>query len=281
MLNESSCNKRNENLSMKLLCIGLIVIFVHFNASSQTNRIKELAEQDRKPAKEKKEGSREYYYEDEEYEFDADAAAATLEAAFFLVDMFRILTVGIAEEVKKGQDTVLSVIDKYPERKSIELSGTYGSGAHPFSNLFTGAFRGNYGIFATDFRHARLYDFRGNLSTIDWQILMLRIPIESVKLEFGIGFTSLYEPSNMWGENSLGIEAGLLKNRLVIKSQYRKTFVKSQNYPFRQEANLQISFQAFKHQKLHIFPIMEFTHQNYYNEFHMNFIRVGIRMSFY
>jgi hypothetical protein len=96
-----------------------------------------------------------------------------------------------------GQNSVMQHREERPEL--VSLQGTLSGGFDYQSNTFMAspALRGNYGIFASDLRYVNMSDVTGKLHSIDWQVLMLRLPIRSLKLEYGLGFSYFLSPSKV------------------------------------------------------------------------------------
>lgn len=256
-----------ENLKHSLT---LIIIFIIPNLYAQVSNIKETAKRDKitytpTSIKSHHSSSGSNYYE-------------TSFAEYIAAEIFTGVVKGLGFITIKAQKAVLENADQTPNLISLETGLDYGTNLNELT--FNPSVRGNWGIMATDFRYSLLHDNTGSLQSLDWQVLVLRIPIKNLKLNYGIGFTSLLDPKTTYFESSTGFELNLMESKLNFISNYRWTSRKSEER-YRQEVKLTGDCQIFENKLFHISPMAGFTYQKYFNTNSYLFFNVGIKFRIY
>lgn len=193
-----------------------------------------------------------------------------------IADIATGIMYGVALVTVEAQNAVLSERKNYPNTVSLEGTIDY---ATNFSTLnFTSSIRGNWGILGSDMRYSVLHDYTGSLESFDWQVLILRVPIKNIKLNYGIGFTSLFSPQTTYFESSTGFEAYLKQRKLALRGDYRWTANKGDER-YRQELKLTADYRLFSKGKFHIAPLVGFTYQNYFHDDEFYLFNVGLKIS--
>jgi len=193
-----------------------------------------------------------------------------------IAELFLGIVKGVGFVTVEAQKSVLEKEDRIPNLVSLEAGLAYGSNLSALS--FNPSLRGNWGLFASDFRYSMLHDYTGTLQSLDWQVLMLRIPIHNLKLNYGIGFTSLLDPKTTYFESSTGFDIALLENRMNISSSYRWTARKSDDARYRQEFKFGGDYCIWKKGSFHLSPSIGVTYQDYFKKHHYLFFSVGVKV---
>jgi len=194
--------------------------------------------------------------------------------------VFAELFLGVVKSVGMvtvvAQKQVLDKRDRIPNLISLETgleSGVNLSELTLHPNL-----RGNWGLFASDFRYSLLHDYSGTLQSFDWQVLILRIPIKNLKLNYGIGFTSLLDPQTTYFESSTGFDLSLQENQINISSSYRWTSRKSDDARYRQEVKIVGDYRIWHKGRFQLSPSVGVTYQDYFEKHRYLFFNVGVKL---
>jgi hypothetical protein len=179
-----------------------------------------------------------------------------------------------------GQQAVMEKREDRPELVSLQgtLSGGFDSQRNTF--MASPAIRGNYGIFASDLRYVNMSDVTGKLHSIDWQVLMLRLPIRSVKLEYGLGFSYFISPSKVYFEQSLGFDWGFLKNRAALQGQYRWSQHTNVGR-YRSEYAIDLDAEVARRGNLRFCPFVGYASYQYFDDIHFDYIRLGLKVKLF
>ena len=174
-----------------------------------------------------------------------------------------------------AQKSVLRNKENHPNLVSLQADFDYGTN---FSELtFNPSFRANWGLLATDFRYALLTDNTGSLESLDWQVLILRIPIKNIKLNYGIGFTSLMSPKSTYFESSTGFDISLYQSKINLSGNYRWTSRKM-DYRYRQEVKFTGDYQIIQKNRFRISPMIGITYQDYFKRDSYLLFNAGVRV---
>ncbi len=266
LYNRTTSFKQMNYLIKSVTCI-LMLFFLFTATDAQVKDIKDTARDDKKSSSSSKKRPSSHSsssYTDEESFGDALAG-----------EVFMGLIKGISFITYEAQRSVLWKREQIPNLISLESKLDYGTN---FSELtFHPSIRANWGLFATDFRYALLHDYTGSLQSLDWQVLILRIPIHTLKLNIGAGFTSLTEPQNTYFESSTGFDLNLFQNQLNFNGNFRWIAPKTKK-SFRNE--LKFSGDYLIHQKghFHLYPSAGITYQEYYNRDRYLFFNIGLKI---
>ncbi len=177
----------------------------------------------------------------------------------------------------KAQKSVLQNKDYYPNTISFEAGLDYGTNFNELT--FNPSVRGNWGIIGSELRYALLHDNTGSLESIDWQVLIVRIPVKNFKFNYGIGFTTLLSPNTTYLESSTEIDLNLCRNKLNINTNYRWTAIKS-DVRYRQELKITADYLLFKKGAFHLSPMLGITYQDYFKANSFLMFNSGIRIRF-
>ncbi|WP_430817321.1 hypothetical protein [Carboxylicivirga sp. RSCT41] len=177
----------------------------------------------------------------------------------------------------EAQRNVLQNENRYPNTVSLEAILDYGTNLSELT--LNPTLRGNWGIYASELRYHVLHDYTGSLESLDWQVLILRVPIRNFKANYGIGFTSLFSPQTTYAESSTGFDLCLLERKLKLTANYRWTFRRNSER-YRQEFKFTADYLMMQKGNFHLSPIIGVTYQNYFNEDEFWFFNCGVRLRF-
>lgn len=248
---------------------ALLFLFLScsFNVFAQVNEISKNVEKEKNNGSTKSSSSSSSSYNDSSSS-SGDGFANFIGAIF-------INTIGAAQVAS------LKNKDLYPERISLESFGTFGTEISSSANYFETGIRGNWGIFATDFRYSNLNDFTGDLKSLDWLVVVFRIPIKNFKIDYGLGFISLIDLDQSYFKSSIGFDWMFHDIGLNINSVYQWTEQTSLESRYKRNFDFSVDFNAFSRQHLHISPMIKYSYQNYFNETEFSIFSVGaiVRLS--
>jgi len=194
-------------------------------------------------------------------------------------ELFLGLVKGVGMVTVVAQKQVLEKQDRIPNLISLETGLDYNSNLSELS--FNPYLRGNWGLFATDLRYSQFHDYSGTLQSFDWQVLIVRIPIRYLKLNYGIGFTSLLDPKTTYFESSTGFDLSLHENQINISSTYRWTARKMDDARYRQEFKLVGDYRIWQKGSFHLSPSVGVTYQDYFKKHHYLLFSVGVKLRIY
>ncbi|MCW3807482.1 hypothetical protein [Plebeiibacterium marinum] len=256
------------NLKLILILVGMVFSSVSF---SQVEDIKSSIENDKhsKPIRYEGTSSVRSCCSHSSYSDDMDLGESLLaEIVFGVVKGVGFITI-------EAQRTALENRDVIPNLISMETTLDYGT---TFQDItFNPSLRLNWGIFATDFRYALLHDNTGSLESLDWQMLVARIPVKNLKLNYGVGFTSIMSPKTSYFESSAGFDLNLFESTLNFNANYRWTERKSEKR-YRQELKFTGDVEVLNNGRLHLSPMVGVTYQEYFNRDRYLLFNVGVKM---
>jgi hypothetical protein len=201
-----------------------------------------------------------------------DSGSTSSSGGWFLglvVEAFAV-TIGAA------QRAALENVDIYPERFSLESFTTYGTDINSDAQYFQAGLRGNWGIFGSDFKYTNLTDITGQLKTIDWQVLVIRIPIKDFKIDYGLGFISILEQEQAYFNSSLGFDWRLPNLGVNITSAYQWSQKTSLGTRYKRGFILRADYEVYGYKKFHLSPMLEYAYQNYFEETTFSVISAGV-----
>ncbi|TLX74912.1 hypothetical protein E9993_10955 [Labilibacter sediminis] len=251
----------------KLLTI-IICLCINISGYTQVSNVKQNVRQD-KATRSSSSSYRSYSSNsyDEESSLTAD----------LVLGVFNGIIKGISFITVESQKTALSNVDKTPNLISLESNLDFGTNLSEFT--LQPSLRGNWGIFASEIRYALLDDKTGSLQSFDWQVLIVRIPIRDLKLNYGIGFTSLVDPKTSYFESSVGFELNPTNSKLSFSGNYRWTSRKSETR-YRQEVKITGAYQTFEYGRISFSPMIGVTYQDYFNQDHFCVLNLGVKIRF-
>ncbi len=259
--------------NLKLLIV-IIIFTISATLNSQVKDIKEDIKNDKKSKSSKTYSSTRSssstrrsssYYDDEESFGD-----------WIFGEILYGLVKGVGFVTYQAQMNVLDNRERYPNLISLETGYDFGTTIFDKNN-FNPSLRLNWGIFASDFRYSLLMDKRANLQSLDWQVLVVRVPIKNLKINYGIGFTSVLSPKKTYFESSAGLDLSLLKTKLNLTGNYRWTESKSADR-YRQEVKLNGDYVVMEKGQFHLSPMIGCTYQEYFNKYRYWFVNIGLRI---
>ena len=189
---------------------------------------------------------------------------------FIFCSQVFINSIGIA------QMAALENKDIYPERVSIESTSTLGTELPNTTIYFQTGLRLNWGIFASDFNYSNLNDLTGNLKSIDWLVVVFRIPIKTVKLDYGIGFINLVDLDQTYFKSSAGFDWRLSNSGINISSVYQWSKKNEFGNKFKENFILRVDYNAYSYKRFHVSPLVEYTYQNYFGQTKFSLYSVGL-----
>ena len=256
------------NLKLILTSVAIVMTSVVF---AQVKDIKEGIEKDKESKPIRYEGKSSYRSSGSHSHYSDDMSLGECLAADIMYGVIKV--VGFI--TYEAQKTALENKDITPNLISIEVGLDYGT---TFQDLtFNPSLRLNWGIFATDFRYALFQDNTGSLESLDWQVLVARIPIKNLKLNYGVGFTSVLSPKTSYFESSTGFDLSLLDNKLNVNANYRWTEKKTEKR-YRQEIKFTGDYQMVETGALHVSPMIGVTYQEYFNRDRYLLFNVGVKI---
>jgi len=250
--------------------LTLFIIFIICSINAQVSNIKKTVKKDKITYT--LTGTKSYHSSSRSSNYENNIAEGIAEEIF--IGIIR----GLGFITTKAQKAVLDNANEIPNVISLETGIDYGTNTSELT--LNPSIRGNWGIIATDFRYSLLHDNTSSLQSLDWQVLVLRVPIKNLKLNYGIGFISLLNPKTSYFESSTGLELNLIESKLNFISNYRWTSHKSQKR-YRQEVKLTGDYQVFENKLFHISPMAGFTYQKYFNTDRFLFFNIGVKLRLY
>ena len=201
-----------------------------------------------------------------------DSGSSSSSGGWFggLIIQFFSATVGAA------QRAALENVDIYPERFSLESFATYGADINSDAQYFQTGLRGNWGIFASDFKYTNLTDITGQLKTIDWMVVVIRIPIKNFKIDYGLGFISILDQDQAYFNSSIGFDWRLPNLGVNIASGYQWSQKTSLGSRFKRSYILRVDYEVYNYKKFHLSPMIEYSYQNYFEETTFSVISAGV-----
>ena len=176
----------------------------------------------------------------------------------------------------EAQKATLRSRDRYPERVSLEVPISYGSDIEGNTGFLQAGGRGNWGLFATDLRYSTLNDNTGQLEMFDWMILILRIPIGPVKLEYGLGYVSVIGQDARFFKSTAGIDWKIENSKWNISAGYQWAEKTELGGRFNRNVYLRIDYEILAGGPFHLSPFVQYNHQNFFDQTEFNLVSLGI-----
>lgn len=194
---------------------------------------------------------------------------------------FGFIIEAFAATIGAAQVATLNNLDLYPERVSLESFVSIGTGLNEKEYFFQTGVRGNWGIIATDFKYNDLWDSTGKLQTIDWAVLMFRVPIRSFKIDYGLGFIGVIGKNQSYFNSSIGFDWRIQELRMNINSAYQWSEKTSSGERFKKGFVARVDYEVYRRNKMHICPLIELSYQNYFDQTTFALISGGVMMRIY
>lgn len=177
-----------------------------------------------------------------------------------------------------GQAAILDRRERHPEIVSLQGSLVSGIDAKDNSFVLSPSIRANWGLFGSDLRFVGVKDVTGNMQTIDWQVLLIRLPIANAKFEYGLGFSYFISPSKTYFDQSVGFDWCFFKSKANVFAQYRWSQNSQIGGRYRQESSIEFDYEVVRRGKFRLSPSIGFVHQNYFDVDQFSFMKVGIKV---
>lgn len=169
----------------------------------------------------------------------------------------------------------------YPKRMALEAYGTYGTEFDTDALLVKTGIRGTWGIFGTDFRYNHLSDHTGKLKEIEWQVILLRLPIRNVIIDYGFGYIQLPENDISYFNNGFSLEVWLDQPGITITTGYRWAQTTNLGSRYKKNFEAAISFNVVNARAFHLSPMLSYNYLNYFEETSFSVFSVGLVVGLY
>ena len=255
-----------------LLLLLLFLLPVHQYA--QIGDIKEKVKEDRKnrskksDANENTSSSRPTFWSNNDDDYEEESSTSNM-VGDFIFDAISSIFI-------KVQTNALANKEKYPERVSLEVPLNYGIATTNGVTDFNLGLKGNWGVFATDFKYVHLNDRQDKLKSLEWVIGIIRIPIKSLKLEYGLGINRVLDLSTTYLKSHAGMDLRIKKTN--ISAYYEWTGKTTLNSRFKQNVTVRIDHELKRIGKLRISPMVQYEYQNYFNSIDFHFVNAGVML---
>ena len=192
----------------------------------------------------------------------------------FLADIF-VHTIGAAQMAALENKHI------YPERVGFNAGADLGYGFTRNTWNITTQARLNWGVFGSDFKFNSLSDLTGKLNTIDWQVVVLRLPIQSFNLEYGLGFIAIPKQSESYGSFSFGFDFKIRAIGTTLGSHYYWSSITSLDTRFRRAFEVTGDVEVIQNGHFHLCLLAKYSYQNYFEETNFNIAGIGVVLKFY
>ena len=161
------------------------------------------------------------------------------------------------------------------------LDADFGSGFKNKAWQFTTAARLNWGIFGTDLRYNSLFDTTGTLNSLDWQIVVIRIPVQSFNLEYGLGLLNLPGRQQSYTSQAIGFDLKLRPYGINLSSHYYWSAFTSLGSRFRKSFEIIGDYEFLSNGQFHLCGLLKYSYQNYFDETTIQVVSAGLAMKIY
>lgn len=210
---------------------------------------------------------------------DDDTSSVNSLVGLLVTDVVGELVAGAAGLIAEAQYSTLEDKDLFPERVSLEAPLNFGLATTNGATNYNLGLRGNWGIFATDFKYTQLNDRQDDLKNIEWVIGMIRIPIENLKLDYGLGFNRVLDLSTTYLKSHVGFDLRIQKTN--VAGYYEWTGKTSLGSRFKQNVTIRLDHEVGNVGKLRFSPMLQYEYQNYFSSTEFHFINGGVVVRFF
>jgi|GEM_PF-4882913 len=256
--------------------IGLLVLaaVLHSNMVGQTREVRERVAETKGASSgtSSSGGVRDTYDSDWDFDVEGETIGEMVASAVVFVTAYAVYT-GFAY----GQHAVLYHRDERPELVSLEgsLAGGFAFGENAL--MVTPKLRANYGLFASELRYINVGDVTGRMSSVDWQVVMLRLPIKSFKLEYGLGLSWFLSPNKAYFDTSAGFVWDLWDNRVQLEGRFRNSADTSVGR-YRVEYSGDLGWEAARLGCFRLMPFAGYSKYTYFDDIDFSYLRLGLKL---
>ncbi|MFN3403479.1 MAG: hypothetical protein ACK40G_05235 [Cytophagaceae bacterium] len=212
----------------------------------------------------------------------SSSSSSDLDQAFIGL-IFRLFYIA-GEGIYYLQEGALESYQDHPSMISLE-GNIHGGYFHQYEGtMFTPMIRGNLGIFSTEFRYQNIRDITGPISTYDWQILKVNVPIYPVIFSMGTGYSKIVEADLSLFEYSFSAKGRFYRNKMVGESTYRVSRFLGSAFRKEFKATLDYEIKAYPVKgsvAFRVCPTIGFVYQNYLSRFEQYYIMGGVNFRFF
>ncbi|MFO8001606.1 MAG: hypothetical protein R6U46_10200 [Marinilabilia sp.] len=202
-------------------------------------------------------------------------------AEYITVNLFYYTIYGAYRGIELGQYAMQVRRDKHPETFSLEGELLAGFDFRENTMTLSPSVRGNWGLFASDLRFRHTEDVTGGLQALDWQVLMLRLPVKTLKLEYGLGFSHVFSPSKTYFDQSAGLDWRFPALKTTLKAHYQWSQKTSLGERYRQETSVMIDYEAARAGRFRFSPTAGFGYNDYFGSTQFRFVQLGLKVRFF
>lgn len=201
---------------------------------------------------------------------------------FLFLDIFDFVSL-----IGQGQKEQLSKRFDEPYRVSLEAGMHVGYFNKESTYIFTPSFRGNWGLFSTQFRSSWIQDRTGQFQTLDWQVVQLNVVnIPEFTLRVGTGFSYVKDIEDAYHESTVELIGHLNERKVNPFANFRWSNDYQTDAVPRLEINPGVDIRLMETGKFRIHASAGYRYQRYLGEevgdfipFH--FMETGLKVYFY
>ncbi|TCO10818.1 hypothetical protein [Natronoflexus pectinivorans] len=267
-LNCRATKMKNSRNVLFLLLFYLIVM----PCSAQVRDVRENVSKDRSSARRSSSGSTSSTSSRSNYQSDDDN--------LFWFEMIGFMFRGIGQLAYVIDDAQRNTVHQrlyHPELVSLQTTTKAGIDFRSNAYMINPGIRGNRGLFATDFNWLYVNDITGGMAIIDWQVLIIRIPIRTFKFDYGIGFSHFTDPEYTYFDQSLGFEKTFTGGNINLQGQYKWSNKSNFGPRYREVFSIEGDFYLTNLGRFRLSPFLGYNYQNYFNSTSFNFITLGVK----
>jgi hypothetical protein len=246
--------------------------FLCFNSVAQVRDVRSNIEKDKS---ERKSGYSNVPREKRSDSFSPPDISEGL-GAFLAGSLFYYTIYGVFYGLDQAQYAMQ--LRRFDHPETFSLQGELSAGFDIQNNGFLSlpSVRGNWGLFSSHLSFRQIHDVTGNLQSLDWQVLKLRMPLKNLKLEYGLGFSHVFSPSRTYFEQSAGFEWCLLNRKLTLQGEHLWSLKTNLEHRFRKETSVNADYEVGRTGDLRLCPAVGYTFQEYFGSTRFHFFKMGL-----
>jgi hypothetical protein len=210
-----------------------------------------------------------------------DSESSSAVDNLILLDSFLFLVEATTFLFVEGQHYVMENKEDHPHLFSIEASVLFGQDFENLSTLTRPKARVNYGLFYSDLQFSHINDFSGRLTSWDWQMLGVQLPLSIVDLRGALGFIHIPEFNVSYFESSAGLGVNLSSIKTVLSLNYRASSRTSIGSRYREMFDFRVDYQLYQNKRMRISPALGFSRERYFGSTHFSFLKAGVVFRWY